>query len=131
MLHNEGRNAITRRITTTFCGHVYMLALMERDNHRIAPTRSTCAVVVSSQNVIGIVVLPATKPSPGGFSGFDSYSHLTGAGKTKTCTGLPHVRGRQQCLMAQLMLGTNLVNFVGAIYLAEGSKGFPRDCGRA
>ena len=134
MLHNEGRE--TRNYTSynydVLRDDVYMLGIDGTvTNHRIAPTRSTCAVVVSSQNANrDWLYYQQQTVSTEGFSGFGFstyYPHTVRGKETKTCTDC-HVsqKGDNNAWMAQLLMqGTNLVNLMGRyIYLAEGSKGF-------
>ncbi len=111
---------------------IYMLGVDGTvTGHRIAPTRSTCAVVVSSQNANRdwLYYMQQTI-SAEGFSGFgfsSYYPHTVRATETKTCTDC-HVsrEGDNNAWMAQLLMqGTNLVNFMGRyVYVAEGAKGF-------
>ncbi len=134
MLHNEG---LTARNYTSYNfeilrDDIYMLG---RDGtvtgRRIAPTRSTCAVVVSSQNANrDWLYYQQQTVSSEGFSGFgfsSYYPHTVRATETKTCTDC-HVssNGDNNAWMAQLLMqGTNLVNFMGRyVYVAEGSKGY-------
>ena len=134
MLHNEG---LTTRNYTAYNFEVlrddiYMLGVDGTvTKHRIAPTRSTCAVVVSSQNANRdwLYYMQQTI-SAEGFSGFGFspyYPHTVRATETKMCTDC-HVsrQGDNNAWMAQLLMqGTNLVNFMGRyVYVAEGSKGF-------
>lgn len=134
MLHNEG---LTTRNYTAYNFEVlrddiYMLGVDGTvTRHRIAPTRSTCAVVVSSQNANRdwLYYMQQTI-SAEGFSGFGFspyYPHTVRATETKTCTDC-HVStaGDNNAWMAQLLMqGTNLVNFMARyVYVAEGSKGF-------
>ena len=134
MLHNEG---LTTRNYTSYNFEVlrddiYMLGVDGTvTKHRIAPTRSTCAVVVSSQNANRdwLYYMQQTI-SAEGFSGFafsSYYPHTVRATETKTCTDCHVSRdGDNNAWMAQLLMqGTNLVNFMGRyVYVAEGSKGF-------
>ncbi len=134
MLHNEG---LTTRNYTAYNfevlrDDVYMLGIDGTvTKHRIAPTRSTCAVVVSSQNANrDWIYYQQQTVSAEGFSGFafsPYYPHTVRATETKTCTDC-HVsrNGDNNAWMAQLLMqGTNLVNFMGRyVYVAEGSKGF-------
>jgi hypothetical protein len=134
MLHNEGQT--TRNYTSynfeVLRDDIYMLGVDGTvTGHRIAPTRSTCAVVVSSQNANRdwLYYMQQTISAPG-YSGFgfsSYYPHTVRAKETKTCTGC-HVsaNGDNNAWMAQLLMqGTNLVNMMGRyIYVAEGSKGF-------
>ncbi len=134
MLHNEG---ITTRNYTSYNFEVlrddiYMLGIDGTvTKHRVAPTRSTCAVVVSSQNANRdwLYYMQQTV-SAEGYSGFafsPYYPHTVRATETKTCTDC-HVsrEGDNNAWMAQLLMqGTNLVNFMGRyVYVAEGSKGY-------
>ena len=134
MLHNEG---LTTRNYTSYNFEVlrddiYMLGVDGTvTRNRIAPTRSTCAVVVSSQNANRdwLYYMQQTI-SAEGFSGFgfsSYYPHTVRAKETKTCTSC-HVSeaGDNNAWMAQLLMqGTNLVNMMGRyVYVAEGSKGF-------
>jgi hypothetical protein len=134
MLHNEGLD--TRNYTSynfeVLRDDIYMLGVDGTvTKNRIAPTRSTCAVVVSSQNQNRdwIYYMQQTI-SAEGFSGFafsPYYPHTVRAKETKTCTDC-HVSkaGDNNAWMAQLLMqGTNLVNFMGRyVYVAEGPKGF-------
>jgi hypothetical protein len=134
MLHNEG---LTTRNYTSYNFEVlrddiYMLGIDGTvTNHRIAPTRSTCAIVVSSQNANRdwLYYMQQTISAPG-FSGFGFstyFPHTVRSTETKGCTDC-HVsaNGDNNAWMAQiLMQGTNLVNFMGRyVYVAEGKKGF-------
>ena len=134
MLHNEGLE--TRNYTSynydVLRDDIYMLGVDGTvTGHRIAPTRSTCAVVVSSQNANrDWLYYQQQTISAEGFSGFGFstyYPHTVRAKETKNCTDC-HVSksGDNNAWMAQLLMqGTNLVNFMGRyIYVAEGSKGF-------
>jgi hypothetical protein len=133
MLHNEGLE--TRNYTQynfdVLRDDIYMLGVDgTTTGHRIAPTRSTCAVTVSSQNANRdwMYYRQQTISSEGlsGF-GFSTYfPHTVRAKETKTCTSC-HVsqEGDNNAWMAQiLMQGTNLVNDMGRfVYVAEGNKG--------
>ena len=134
MLHNEGLD--TRNYTAynfeVLRDDIYMLGVDgTATKNRIAPTRSSCAVVVSSQNQNrdSLYYLQQTISSEG-FSGFgfsSYYPHTVRAKETKTCTSC-HVSAENDnnAWMAQiLMQGTNFVNMMGRyVYVAEGSKGF-------
>jgi hypothetical protein len=134
MLHNEGQQ--TRNYTSynfeVLRDDIYMLGVDGTvTGNRIAPTRSTCAVVVSSQNANrDWLYYQQQTVSAEGFSGFafsSYYPHTARAKETKTCTSC-HVsaNGDNNAWMAQLLMqGTNLVNTLGRyVYVAEGSKGF-------
>ncbi len=133
MLHNEGLK--TRNYTAynfeVLRDDIYMLGVDGTvTGHRIAPTRSTCAVVVSSQNANrDWLYYQQQTISSSGYSGFGFspyYPHTVRATETKVCTDC-HVskQGDNNAWMAQLLMqGTNLVNILGRyVYVAEGNKG--------
>ena len=134
MLHNEGET--TRNYTNydfmVLRDDVYMLGVDGTvTGNRIAPVRSACAVVVSSQNVNRnwLYQQQQTVSAPG-FSGqaFSTYvPHTVRAKETKGCTDC-HVsrNGDNNAWMAQLLVqGTNFLNFMGKyIYVADGRAGF-------
>jgi len=111
---------------------VYMLGVDGTvTGNRIAPVRSACAVVVSSQNANRnwLYQQQQTISAPG-FSGeaFSTYvPHTVRATETKGCTDC-HVSksGDNNAWMAQLLIqGTNFLNFMGKyIYVADGREGF-------
>src|SRR5580704_376544 len=134
MLHNEG---LTTRNYTSYNFQVlrddiYMLALDGTvTGHRIAPARSSCAILVSSQNANRdwLYYTQQTISSPG-FSGeaFSTFvPHTVRAKETKQCSDC-HVSAANDnnAWMAQLLLqGTNFMNFMGRyVYVATGKKGF-------
>jgi hypothetical protein len=99
--------------------------------HRVAPARSSCAILVSSQNQNRewIYYMQQTVSSEG-FSGtaFSTFvPHTARAKETKACDDC-HVSARNDnnAWMAQVLLqGTNLLNHMGRyIYVADGAKGF-------
>jgi hypothetical protein len=133
MLHNEGLE--TRNYTQynydVLRDDIYMLGIDGTvTGNRIAPTRSTCAVVVSSQNANrDWLYYQQQTISAEGFSGFGFstyFPHTVRAKETKTCTSC-HVSkdGDNNAWMATiLMQGTNLVNQMGRfIFVAEGEAG--------
>jgi hypothetical protein len=134
MLHNEG---LTTRNYTSYNFEVlrddiYMLGVDgTATGHRIAPTRSTCAIVVSSQNANrDWLYYQQQTISAEGYSGFafsPYFPHTVRAKETKVCTDC-HVskENDNNAWMAQLLMqGTNLVNFLGRyVYVAEGEHGF-------
>jgi hypothetical protein len=134
MLHNEG--LVTRNWTSynfqVLRDDGYMLAVDGTvTGHRIAPARSSCAVLVSSQNANRewLYYTQQTVSAPG-FSGeaFSTFvPHTVRARETKTCTDC-HVSaaGDNNAWMAMLLLqGTNFVNYMGRyVYVADGAKGF-------
>jgi hypothetical protein len=134
MLHNEG---LTTRNYTSYNFQVlrddiYMLGVDGTvTGHRIAPARSSCAILVSSQNANRdwLYYTQQTVSAPG-FSGeaFSTFVPHTVRGKeTKQC-GDCHVSAANDnnAWMAQLLLqGTNFMNFMGRyVYVATGKKGF-------
>ena len=134
MLHNEG--LITKNYTTynfqVLRDDIYMLGVDGTvTGHRIAPARSSCAILVSSQNADRdwLYYTQQTISAPG-FSGqaFSTFvPHTVRAKETKQCSDC-HVSAQNDnnAWMAQLLLqGTNFMNFMGRyVYVATGSKGF-------
>ena len=134
MLHNEG--LLTRNWTA------YDFQVLRDDGfmlgvdgtvtgHRVAPVRSSCAILVSSQNQNRdwIYYMQQTV-SAEGLSGtaFSTFVPHTVRGKeTKACDDC-HISNRNDnnAWMSQVLLqGTNLLNFMGRyIYVADGAKGF-------
>jgi hypothetical protein len=134
MLHNEG---LTTRNYTSYNFQVlrddiYMLGVDGTvTGHRIAPARSSCAILVSSQNANRdwLYYTQQTISAPG-FSGqaFSTFvPHTVRAKETKQCSDC-HVSANNDnnAWMAQLLLqGTNFMNFMGRyVYVATGKKGF-------
>jgi hypothetical protein len=134
MLHNEG--LMTRNWTT------YAFQILRDDgfmlgidgtvtHHRVAPARSTCAVIVSSQNANRewLYYMQQTV-SAEGFAGtaFSTFvPHTVRSKETKACDDchLTKANDNNAWLAQVLLQGTNLVNFMGRyIYVAEGEKGF-------
>lgn len=134
MLHNEG--TVSRNWTTynfqVLRDDAYMLAVDGTvTGHRVAPARSSCAILVSSQNANRdwLYYAQQTVSAPG-FSGqaFSTFvPHTVRAAETKQCTDC-HVSSADDnnAWMAQvLLLGTDFLNYQGRyIYVAEGDKGF-------
>jgi hypothetical protein len=134
MLHNEG--LVTKNYTSynfqVLRDDIYMLGVDGTvTGHRIAPARSSCAVLVSSQNATRdwLYYTQQTISAPGfsgqGFSTF--VPHTVRAKETKQCSDC-HVSANNDnnAWMAQLLLqGTNFMNFMGRyVYVAAGKKGF-------
>jgi hypothetical protein len=134
MLHNEG--LLTRNWTA------YDFQVLRDDGfmlgvdgtvtgHRVAPVRSSCAILVSSQNQNrDWIYYTQQTVSAEGLSGtaFSTFVPHTVRGKeTKACDDC-HISNRNDnnAWMAQTLLqGTNLLNFMGRyIYVADGAKGF-------
>ncbi len=135
MLHNEGDQR-TRNFTTynfqVLRDDVFMLGLdSTAKKNKIAPVRSSSAVLVSSQNANREWIYHQEQTvSSEGYSGqaFNPhYPHTVRSKETKTCTDC-HVsrENDNNAWMSQvLLLGTNLVNFMGRyVYVGEGSHGF-------
>ena len=134
MLHNEGR--MTRNWTSydfqVLRDDAFLLGIDGTvTKHRVAPVRSACAVLVSSQNADrDWLYFQQQTISSEGFSGqaFSTFvPHTVRAKETKTCTDC-HVSQKidNNAWMAQLLTqGTNLMNFMGRyIYVATGDKGY-------
>jgi len=134
MLHNEG---LMTRNWTTYNFQVlrddgYMLGVDGSvTKHRIAPVRSACAILVSSQNADrDWLYYQQQTISAEGFSGqaFSTYvPHTVRAKETKTCTDCHVSQDKDNnAWMSHVMLqGTNFVNFIGRyVFVAEGKHGY-------
>jgi hypothetical protein len=134
MLHNEG--LMTRNYTSynfqVLRDDAYFLGVDGTvTGHRVAPARSSCAVLVSSQNANREWLYYTQQTiSAEGFSGqaFSTYvPHTVRAKETKQCSDC-HVskENDNNAWMAQLLLqGTNFMNFMGRyVFVATGNKGF-------
>jgi hypothetical protein len=134
MLHNEAQDNLrnyTQYNFQTLRDDIYMLG---KDGtvtgHRVAPTRSTCAVLVGSQNQNREWLYSQQQTiSSEGYSGhaFSTFvPHTVSTSETKTCVDC-HVAktGDNNALMAQLLMqGTNFVNFIGRFaWVAAGRHG--------
>lgn len=134
MLHNEGEESLrnyTQYNFQTLRDDIFMLG---KDGtvtgHRIAPTRSTCAILVGSQNQNREWLYSQQQTiSSEGYSGhaFSTFvPHTVSASETKVCTDC-HVAktGDNNAVMAQLLMqGTNFVNFIGRFaWVAAGKHG--------
>jgi hypothetical protein len=134
MLHNEG--LMTRNWTAydfqVLRDDAYLMGIDGTvTGHRIAPVRSACAVLVSSQNADrDWLYFQQQTISAEGFSGqaFSTFvPHTVRAKETKTCTDCHVSQAKDNnAWMAQLLTqGTNLMNFMGRyVYVATGEKGF-------
>jgi hypothetical protein len=134
MLHNEG---LTTRNWTSYNfqvlrDDVYTLGIDGTvTGHRVAPVRSACAVLVSSQNSDrDWLYYQQQTISAEGFSGqaFSTFvPHTVRAKETKTCTDCHVSRANDNnAWMAQLLMqGTNFMNFMGRyIFVATGKSGY-------
>jgi hypothetical protein len=134
-LHFEG-DVQTRNYTTynfqVLRDDVFMLGLdSTAKKNKIAPVRSSSAVVVSSQNANREWIYHQEQTiSSEGYSGqaFNPhYPHTVRTRETRTCTDCHVSRANDNnAWMAQLLLqGTNLVNFLGRYaYVGEEKHGF-------
>ena len=134
MLHNEG--LITRNWTQynfqVLRDDMYALGIDGTvTGHRVAPIRSACAVLVSSQNNDrDWLYYQQQTISAEGFSGqaFSPFvPHTVRAKETKTCTDCHLSRaGDNNAWMSQLLLlGGNFMNFMGRyLYVADGKAGY-------
>src|SRR6266542_2406450 len=132
-LHNEGD--IQRNWTAynfqTLRDDVFMLAVDGSNvGNRISPARSSCAVLVGSQNGNREWVYSQQQTvSAEGLAGhaFSTFvPHTVRATETKQCTDChPSTRGDNNAWMAQLLMhGTNFYNFIGRYtWVAEGRSG--------
>jgi hypothetical protein len=134
MLHNEG---LTTRNWTSYNFQVlrddiYTLGIDGTvTGNRVAPVRSACAVLVSSQNNDrDWLYYQQQTISAEGFSGqaFSTFVPHTVRGKeTKGCTDCHVSRANDNnAWIAQLLLqGTNFMNFMGRyVFIASGNKGY-------
>jgi len=134
MLHNEG--LVTKNYTSynfqVLRDDIYMLGVDGTvTGHRVAPARSSCAVLVSSQNANRDWLYYTQQTiSAAGFSGqaFSTFvPHTVRAKETKQCSDC-HVSALNDnnAWIAQLLLeGTNFMNFMGRyVYVATGRQGF-------
>ena len=134
MLHNEG---LTTRNWTAYNFQVLRddSFFLGKDGtvtkNRIAPVRSACAVLVSSQNQSrSWNYYMQQTVSAEGFSGqaFSTFvPHTVRAKETRQCTDC-HVSadGNNNAWMANLLMqGTNFMNFIGHnVWVADGKGGF-------
>ena len=133
LLHNEGD--VLRNWTPynfqTIRDDVFMLAVDGTTaGKRLSPARSTCAVLVGSQNGNREWVYSQQQTvSAEGFSGhsFSTFvPHTVRATETKHCTDchVSKANDNNAWMASLLMQGTNYYNFIGRYaYVAEGGKG--------
>jgi hypothetical protein len=133
LLHNE--SDVQRNWTAynfqTLRDDVFMLAIDGvAAGGRISPARSSCAVLVGSQNANREWVYSQQQTvSAEGLAGhaFSTFvPHTVRSTETKTCTDChPSPRGDNNAWMAQLLMqGTNFYNFIGRYaWVAEGRGG--------
>jgi hypothetical protein len=134
MLHNEGlttRNFISYNFQI-LRDDIYMLGVDGTvTGHRVAPIRSACAVLVSSQNADrDWGYYQQQTVSAEGFSGqaFSPFvPHTVRAKETRTCTDCHVSRdNNNNAWLAQVtLLGGGFMNFMGRyIYVATGNHGY-------
>jgi hypothetical protein len=133
LLHNEG--AVLRNWTPynfqTIRDDVFMLAVDGSTvGRRLSPARSTCAVLVGSQNGNREWVYSQQQTlSAEGFSGhsFSTFvPHTVRSTETKHCTDchVSRANDNNAWMASLLMQGTNYYNFIGRFaYVAEGGHG--------
>jgi hypothetical protein len=134
MLHNEG---LTTRNWTSYNfqvlrDDVYTLGIDGTvTGHRVAPVRSACAVLVSSQNSDrDWLYYQQQTISAEGFSGqaFSTFvPHTVRAKETKGCTDchVSRANDNNAWMALLLMQGTNFMNFMGRyVLVADGKSGF-------
>ncbi|MCI0338980.1 MAG: hypothetical protein L0226_15505 [Acidobacteria bacterium] len=134
MLHNEGSDELrnyTQYNFQTLRDDIFMLG---KDGtvtgRRIAPARSTCAVLVGSQNQNREWLYSQQQTiSSEGYSGhaFSTFvPHTVSTSDTKVCTDCHISKSNDNnAIMAQLLMqGTNFVNFIGRFaWVAAGKHG--------
>lgn len=135
MLHNEGEHELrnwTSYNFQTLRDDVFMLG---KDGtvtgKRVAPVRSACAVLVSSQNALREWIYSQQQTvSQEGYSGqsFSShFPHTVRTKETKGCTDchLAEKNDNNAWLAMATMQGTNFYNWIGRfVYVATGHHGF-------
>jgi len=134
MLHYEGittRNYISYNFQV-LRDDMWMMAIDGTvTHHRFSPARSSCAILVSSQNLDRdwTYYVQQTISAPG-FSGeaFSTYvPHTVRSKETKTCSDchISNARDNNAWMASMLLQGTNFMNFIGRyVFVATGSKGF-------
>lgn len=135
MLHNEGIESLRNYTSYNFETLRDDVFLLGRDGtttgKRIAPVRSACAVVVSSQNANREWTYSQQQTvSAEGYSGvsFSShFPHTVRTRETKGCTDchLSENNDNNAYMAMAMMQGTNFYNFLGRyVYVAQGKEGF-------
>ncbi len=111
---------------------IYMIGVHgSNKNHRIAPIRSSSALILSSTNTnrqrFYIQQPPISTPGYSSQAFNTHFPHTVRTTETKTCTDC-HIsqENDNNAIMAQLLtLGTNFVNFMGRFaWVATGEDGF-------
>lgn len=133
-LHNEGdvtRNYVSYNFQT-LREDIYMLAKDGNvTNNRIGPSRSSCAIHVTSYNANREAIYQQQQTiSADGLSGIAFSTNVPhtvrGKGETKNCTDCHlSIQNDNNAQMAQLMMhGTNFMNFIGRFcWVGAGEEG--------
>jgi hypothetical protein len=135
MLHNEGIESLRNYTSYNFETLRDDVFLLGRDGtvtgKRVAPVRSACAVVVSSQNANREWTYSQQQTvSAEGYSGvsFSShFPHTVRTTETKGCSDchLSENNDNNAYMAMTMMQGTNFYNFLGRfVYVAQGKDGF-------
>jgi len=135
MLHNEGEPELRNWTSYNFQTLRDDAFMLGKDGtvtgKRVAPVRSACAVLVSSQNALREWIYSQQQTvSQEGYSGqaFSShFPHTVRTKETKGCTDchLSEQNDNNAYLAMTTMQGTNFYNFIGRfVYVATGEHGF-------
>ena len=135
MLHNEGEKELRNYVSYNFQTLRDDVFLLGRDGtvtgRRVAPIRSACAVLVSSQNALREwIYFQQQTVSQEGYSGTAFSSHFPHTVRTKETRGcsdchLSENNDNNAYMAMTLMQGTNFYNFIGRYaYVALGEAGY-------
>lgn len=135
MLHNEGEKELRNYVSYNFQTLRDDVFLLGRDGsvtgRRVAPIRSACAVLVSSQNALREwIYFQQQTVSQEGYSGtaFSShFPHTVRTKETRECSDchLSENNDNNAYMAMTLMQGTNFYNFIGRYaYVALGEAGY-------
>ncbi len=135
MLHNEGEQELRNWVAYNFQTLRDDVFMLGKDGtvtgRRVAPVRSACAVLVSSQNALREwIYFQQQTVSEEGYSGqaFSShFPHTVRTKETKGCTDchLSEKNDNNAWMAMATMQGTNFYNFIGRfVYVAAGHEGY-------
>ncbi|HXG64925.1 MAG TPA: hypothetical protein VNO70_07440 [Blastocatellia bacterium] len=135
MLHNEGEQSLRNYVSYNFQTLRDDVFMLGRDGsvtgRRVAPVRSACAVLVSSQNALREwIYFQQQTVSQEGYSGqaFSShFPHTVRTRETKGCSDchLSENNDNNAYMAMTLMQGTNFYNFIGRYaFVGMGDGGF-------
>jgi hypothetical protein len=135
MLHNEGEQELRNWVAYNFQTLRDDVFMLGKDGavtgRRVAPVRSACAVLVSSQNALREwIYFQQQTVSEEGYSGtaFSShFPHTVRTKETKGCTDchLSEKNDNNAWMAMATMQGTNFYNFIGRfVYVATGHHGY-------